>query len=160
MINRLDVLAPFTWVEDHELTRADDWHIKNHPKLHMTKLWEPDGDGECYDIVYNLWIRERSLQLLNMLVPAGYTFSSLDAEGHSWDDPYFHEPPPKALPKVRVIVESQATVFDIKHILVQGWDVVALPGSRLVTTIDSDTYEAHHIEGKAKKWESDGDYLY
>ena len=81
----------------------------------------------------HLWQPERTVRNLNFLVPKGYTFLSLknSAVGACLTSVGF-------LSKVIVNLDEGASLFDMKSIMGQGWDLVANPGSYLYRTSSTD----------------------
>ena len=151
-----------------------DWEIKNHPKLHMVKAPQ-DGVTPQYAIgyhgylqhtvVWSMWIRERSLRTLKLVIPSQCRSRPFDMDviRHQicypwiWDEIMMN-----FLAKTQVIVEDGALFPGPRHVLGYGWDVVALPGSR-VTEGDLDLPPvAEGIldpQDRVRVWKSDLDYL-
>lgn len=155
-IRKLDVLAPFTLAKNHALSRWENWYIKNEPKLHMSKLWQGRRPRECYDLIYDMWMSEKPSQILNFAVPAGYCLQSPNTPGLSWNRALFMGLLPN---KIRVIVESKGTAYDSQQILGQGWDLTALPGSRLPKRNDERFYDMVPVIEVAQTWKSEDDHL-
>lgn len=126
-IQRLEVLAPLVMNDGYALTKAAAWHIKNEPKLHMAKTWRGGVKRSCVDLVHYFWKRERALQTLTLLVPKTHCFLPLK-HNKAWSDDALYM---GFLPKVKVVVEAGGVLHDVQSILDQGWDLVAMPGSRI-----------------------------
>ena len=157
-IERLEALAPRAWKDIPILPEDKHWQVKNQPKLHMVKLWE---DERRHDVVWELLMRERSLGMLNLLVPAGYELRSMSGwirwESRHWDEIFM-----RWLAETRVVVESAGVLLCAKSILQQGWDITALPGSRVLEILAKDVVVPMNdldVTDRAQSWESDVDHL-
>ena len=157
-VKRLEALAPSAWKDNPILPRDRHWQVKNQPKLHMVKLCE---DKERHDVVWELLIRERCLGMLDLLVPAGYDVESMSG-WIKWGSRHWDEIFMRFLAKTRVVVESGGVLLCAKSTLQQGWDITALPGSRVLETIARDVVvlmDDLDVTVRAQSWESDVDHL-
>jgi len=158
IIRKLEVFAPCAWTNSHLLSRNEHWVVKNQPKLHMIKLWH---DLESHDVVWELWMREKSLERLDLIVPAEYELGPLSAwcrfryrwcGCYYWDDLFM-----EFTAKTRVVIESGGVLGDLDSILQQGWDVV----NHAVTGVMPDDAGAplEILDFRVQLWESDVDFL-
>ena len=162
MIRRLEALAPVAGQIGHatgprpsSVPDRSEWIVKNEPKLRMSKLFH---DHYRHDTVWRLWMQERSLRRLDLIVPTGYELGFPDPWSNNrhnsrwaidnsfYVDEYFME----CLAKTRVVVEAGGVLYEKQRALQQGWDVLALPGSEVFENPPPDQH---------KLWESDVDYL-
>ena len=145
MIENIRVLPPSARRINDVWPMGAMWHVKHHPKLRLEKLWR-----EAYlyhDIVWNLWISERTLRTLTFIVPDEY---------HS-DNPYYpRDTDVELLAKVTFIVHAGGTIYHLEDRLSQSWDVVVLPGGQV---FDSFGGEQELKYDHLHKWKSDLDYL-
>ncbi|KAG7006521.1 hypothetical protein G7Y79_00014g036960 [Physcia stellaris] len=152
-IQKLEVLAPLAVNQEHLLTVAEAWHIKNEPKLHMAKTWRGGVNRTCVDLVHDFWKRERTLQKLTLLVPDDYALFPFKHNKAWCDDPLYMG----FLPKVRIVVEDGGALFDMQFVLDQGWDVVAMPGSGISNPRTLGMRSGLTTTKAEQVWESDTD---
>lgn len=130
MIRKLEVLASDRKLDD-VFSRDVHWYFKNHPKLHMVKLYHDDSRHET---VWGMLASEKWLPQLDLIVPAGYKLRP-GYWGSSW---YWNwdEFQMRCNVKTRIVVESGADLYNRKTISQEeGWDIIALPGSQLCETL-------------------------
>lgn len=140
-IRKLSVVAP-TWQTKEALPTDARWHIKNHPKLHMAKLYHSNHKRSLRPnllIVWELLAQGNWLPKLDLIVPAGYELPYLadpfDTIFYPWRDRDDFQM--EFNTKTRFVVESGGTLYDPQEISQEnGWDLVALPGSRIIETED------------------------
>lgn len=125
MIRNLEVLAPCASPKSPVLNRNEYWVVKNQPKLHMVKVWH---ENRRHQVVWELWMREKSLRTLDLIIPAGYESDPLNllcwdryrwCGSLHWDD-FFVE----FTAKTRVVNEGDGVLGEMDWILQQGWDAV------------------------------------
>ena len=153
MIQKLDVVAPYLCRVTPLIDGVRRWQVKNHPKLQMAKIWRPFEGRECQNVVYKLWMCEKTLPALDFYMPARHRlYEYLQGFNAFWvDEDSFSN----LLPKIRVIVESGGILYDWKSITLQGWDLVKLPGGRVFESI----LDSEEVGDAMQIWESDLDYL-
>lgn len=164
MLRKVEVLAPSAVMMYSVLPRANGWMIKNQPKLHAVHI---RYDADCQDTIWELWMRERSLRSLDLVIPAGYQLRGPCTWGGSrrwwgrssyWDELFMG-----FTAKTRVVVESEGSLYDPDCVLQQGWDVVALPSSGIIEGVPASVpvpWEAMDIDhDHVRLWKSDVDYL-
>lgn len=115
LILELEALAPSVDKFSHVLPGDKHWVIKNEPKLHIAKLFH---DDDRHGVVWELWMRESSLRMLSLIIPAGYEHRSLCR--HFCGCCYWDEHLMGFLAKTQFIAESGGAVYDIQGILQQG----------------------------------------
>ena len=158
MIQNLEVPAPNAYAREPCLPVMTYWDVKNHPKLRMAKL--PFSYGDWHDVVWHLWIRERSLRKLRLIIPSSSVVLSPYNSLCSWDygTNLMHFPA-----KTQVIVEHGGFLSDPADVLQYGWDVVALPGSRVpgepLAKPEVVGGLSHGYQDHLRVWASDLDYL-
>lgn len=158
MIRKLEVLAPNTETYSHVLAKDKSWVLKNQPKLHMIKLWD---DWEYHNVVWELWMREKSLRTLDLIIPAGYELGPLNDWTRHWyrQGGWFYSDVSltEFTAKTRVVCEFDgffSRLDDVACILQRGWDAVnysVLPDD---TGAPRDT-----LDLEVQAWESDVDFL-
>ncbi len=152
-IQRLDVKATYATPAMSPLDRYH-WQLKNHPKLHMARLWEHDSYRywpECTELVYELLMQEKSLRELNFLVPCGYKVrASLENEDMA---------PLGFLPKMRMVVEAGGLLYGRPRVFISGWDIRGMPGSDLEDTMDDVSRFWTKTSSKEQFWMSNLDCL-
>lgn len=157
-IQRLDILAPFTYRPD-----TDDLfnkRLKNHPKMHMAKLWHDDSPlGQTRrDQVYALMMEEKTLHSLHLLAPAQFKIENLSDNDCSW--PGFL--PLNFMPEIKVVIEAGARVDDtsLEYIHGQGWESLCLPGSKVQTHLQGGILVSREVPaGEPEKRSPRFDYL-
>lgn len=153
-IHRLDVVATYATPAVQPLANYNNWQTKNHPKLHMAKLWFHSCRRywpDCTDFVYELLVQEKSLRELNLLVPWDYKFKAPDGNENV--------APLGFLPKVKLVVEAGGLLYGRNRIAIAGWDLLGLPGSLLGDTIDDGLQFWAKTTRKEQIWNSNLDYL-
>lgn len=135
LLRTLEVAPP-----DHACTpalgRATAWsHLKNHPKLHMAKLfghstsnplWQTPGN---FAWVSNMIQEDRTLSTLKFILPSG---RSLFQNHHSRPVEFDERFDPLRFLNLSLVVEKGAILtgpHDIEHCTSQGLAVVAMQGA-------------------------------
>ena len=134
MIEKIEILLPLavpgqiTHRQHPRLPRDTNWHIKNHPKLRMVK--SSYKRGECYQAVWNLWMQERTLRELKLVVPPQWNILVHGFQsGLTHDTWKADEVPMRFLAKTHINVEWGSALVNPGEVLRLGWDVVWHPGS-------------------------------
>lgn len=153
-IKRLDVVATHARPISPPFASYVQWQMKNHPKLHMTKIWYYDCCDylrDCTDPVYAMLMREKSLGELNFLVPSGYQFQFPE---------WMEETPQLGFsPRVSLVVEAGGIILASDEDLVAGWDILVLPGSDVGDIMDNRSQFWTKTPGKEQLWKCNLDYL-
>ena len=127
MLQEIEIIVPHTIPRPTAdnlpqiLPREKNWRVKNHPKLHMVKC--SYKYGECYNAVWNIWMQERSLQRLKLVVPRQWKI------GYAYDSWISDEVSMHFLAKTQVILERGSLLMNRGEMLQLGWDVIAKQGS-------------------------------
>lgn len=153
-IHRLDVAGICTSSDIQPLPTYENWQTKNHPKLHMTKLWWNKWRTawpHCRDFVFEILMREKSLRELNLLVPYGYRLRC--AEG--WENII----PFDFLPRVRIVVELGGVLYGGSEVAIAGWDLLGLPGSDVLNVMDNGLNYFAKTTDQECVWRSTVDHL-
>lgn len=152
MIRNLEVLAPCAWTKSPVLNKNEYWVVKNQPELHMIKVWH---ERRRHKVVWELWMREKSLRTLDLIVPAGYELGPLNiwcrrryrwCGFFPWDDLFV-----EFTAKTRVVYERDGVLGDLDWILQQGWDAV-----NHVVFFPDDAGVSWELQ---ESWDSDADFL-
>lgn len=122
-VHKLNVLIFFSWTDDHALKKWKNWYIKNQSKLHMIKLWQIEITKKCYNMIFDLWMREKTLRMLNFLIFADYIFYFLNVSDFSWNEALLMK---TLSSKIKVIVEIEEIAFDKTFIFARKWNLIAL----------------------------------